>query len=503
MQEQSGAFFIPKENPTLNQEQVSRFTNLEKVEYVNGNFQHSIGEVNLLARPDSAPKTITSPNALLKFIRETARENGISPWEVAEQIRTAGVEDPEKLATLQRRYKETIAYVGDLHGGDEDLFKRLSEMTDKPPAYLIFEGDMMGTKNFEDLQRLFYNYLNNHSRNELLRQDPEATDEAILTYSGTKPPEDGFNLKKGFLKIRTFELQLEGKSDEEIQKVLDSMPDHEIAEEIRRYAKFVHYGHYASNLPENARKNLASGLESNAQRLVNILTPIMKKGTRVFMLEGNWDARAPIDFKSGEPTAIPLPPEQRLFNVGKFFKEKGVNFLTNAQTLETKTSLHVLFPFDSLVGFPNLSKEEKDKIRQAVEAAKKENKTIIVVAHGEPNWQIHNITVKDARPGGEHAQVIQGLEEALGMILPDEIIYGHMHDPLIDEQKNKQDVNTKYALRIRDGKTELVDDPSKIDQSSIVASYIQLRRIAQASVPIDNARRISGFGGRRQPARVK
>lgn len=67
MQEQSGAFFVPKENMTLSQEQISHATNLEKVEYVNGNFQHFIGGVNLLARPDSSPKTMTSPNALLKF----------------------------------------------------------------------------------------------------------------------------------------------------------------------------------------------------------------------------------------------------------------------------------------------------------------------------------------------------------------------------------------------------------------------------------------------------
>lgn len=200
---------------------------------------------------------------------------------------------------------------------------------------------------------------------------------------------------------------------------------------------------------------MASGLESNAQKLVDTLTPIMKKETKVFMLEGNWDARSPIDFKSGETTAVPLPPEQRLFNVGKFFEEKGINFLSKAGTLETKTSLHVLFPFDSLIGFSNLPKEEKDKIRQAVEQARQENKTIIVVAHGEPNWQIHNLKVKDAKPSGEHAQIIQGLEEALGIILPDEIIYGHMHDPLVDAQRNKQDVNTKYSLRTRNGKIEL------------------------------------------------
>ena len=132
----------------------------------------------------------------------------------------------------------------------------------------IFEGDVIGTKSFEDLQRLFYNYLNNHSRNEILKQNPEATDEDILLYGGTKPPEDGFNLRKGFLKLREYELGLAGKTPEEITAQLGQLTDHDIAEEIRRYSKYVHYGHYASNLPIEAKQALADGLEENARKVL-------------------------------------------------------------------------------------------------------------------------------------------------------------------------------------------------------------------------------------------
>lgn len=495
-------FFVPKEKSVLTPEQINQVKNLKKVECINRGFQEFIGETNLLARPDTAPTAMTSPSALLKFVKETAINNNVSPWEVVEQIRTAGVEDPEKLAALQKKYKEKITYVSDIHVPDDDLLKRLSEIADNPPSYLIFQGDMTGAKKLENFQTLFYNYLNSHSRNELLKQNPQATDAEILAYSGTNPPEKEFNLKKGFIKLKSFELKLEEKSDKEIESLLSSLSDHEIAEEIRKDAKYIHFGHYLANLPKAAKANLASNLQENAQKLVDSLSLLASKGIKIFVLEGNWDARGPLDFKPGEPTAVPVPPEQKFFNVSKRYQESGINFLTKAETLETKTTLHVLLPFYSLTSFNGLPKEEKDKIRQTVKEARQKNKTIIVVAHGEPNWQIHNMTVKDAKPAGEHAQVIHGFEEALCIILPDEIIYGHMHLPLADDQRKEQDINTKYALQIKNGKPELIDDPSKFDPSSMVASYMQLRRIAEVNVPIHGNRKISGFGGGRQQAKV-
>ena len=63
---------------------------------------------------------------------------------------------------------------------------------------------------FEACRQSFYI----KQQNEILKQNPEATDEDILSYSGTKPPEEGFNLKKGFLKLREYELGLAGKTPE-------------------------------------------------------------------------------------------------------------------------------------------------------------------------------------------------------------------------------------------------------------------------------------------------
>ena len=59
-----------------------------------------------------------------------------------------------KIKEIDQRYKETIAYISDIHGGNQDLFNRLAEMA-ATPQVAIFEGDVIGTKSFEDLQRLF------------------------------------------------------------------------------------------------------------------------------------------------------------------------------------------------------------------------------------------------------------------------------------------------------------------------------------------------------------
>ena len=497
-------FHHPDPKEPLTEIQAEMLSGLERVTFVNGHYEKFLGDVNVINRPDSAPRVLIKPSALLGFVRQTAKENQVSPWEVTQKLRTLDVEDPEKIAEIQKRYKETVVYVGDVHGEDKALTDQLERLSSNPPQYLIFEGDIIGTKKFEDLQRLFYNYLNNHSRNEILKQNPDATDSEILDYTGTKPPEEGFTLRKGFLKTRESELKLAGKSEAEIEIELTNLPDHDIAQQIRKYAKYVHYGHYASNLPEDAKKALAGGLEENARTLIETVKPLVEKGTRVIMLQGNWDARAPIDFIPGQETATPLPEEQRLFNAKTFFEQNGVAFYRTASTLETDTTLQVLLPFDALVNFPNMDDSEKEKLKREVETAREKNKSVIVVAHGEPNWQIHNMTIKDASPAGEHAQIIKGFSQALGLFLPDEIVYGHMHDPITDEDKNKVSEDTKYALQVdSSGDVTLISDPKKFNSESMLASYVPMRRLARTEVSRkDTQRKVEGFGGRRQPARI-
>ena len=495
----------PSEKPALTDIQAARVASLPKVVARNNRFEQFVGDTQSVFTDKEQPKVMTSPKALLRFVRDTASENGVLPWEVTQSIRSYGVEDPDKLKEIDKKYKETIAYVSDIHGGDQDLFDRLAEMAKDPPEVAIFEGDVIGTKSFEDLQRLFYNYLNNHSKNEILKQNPVATDEELLSYGGTKPPEEGYDLRKGFLKLREYELGLAGKKPEEIASQLRQLTDHDIAEEIRRYAKYVHYGHYASNLPIEAKQALAHGLEENARKVLEPIKVMQAKGTKVAMIEGNWDARAPIDFIPEVPTAQPLPPEQRLFRAKEFFEKNDVLFYNTLTTLDTETTLQILMPFDAITSFDNTKPEIINDIKTAVEWARKDKKSVVIVSHGQPNWRIHNLTVENPTPSGEHAQIVSGLTKAISEFRPDEIVYGHLHDVLTDENATKLDPNTKYALRITDdGQVDLVERRDEFSEDQTVGSHMQFRRTGELKVPKkDSKRKIEGFGGNRQPLKVK
>ena len=155
----------PSEKPALTDTQAERVAFLPKVVVRNNRFEQFVGDTQSVSVDQEEPRVMISPKALLRFVRDTSSENGVSPWEVTQSIRSYGVEDPEKLKEINKKYKETIVYVSDIHGGDQDLYARLAEMAKDAPEIAIFEGDVIGTKSFEDLQRLFYNYLNNHSRN--------------------------------------------------------------------------------------------------------------------------------------------------------------------------------------------------------------------------------------------------------------------------------------------------------------------------------------------------
>lgn len=495
----------PSEKPKLTDIQAARVASLPKVILRNNRFEEFVGDIRSVSVDSEKPKVLISPKSLLRFVRETAWANGVSPWEVTQSIRSYGIVDPEKLREIDKRYKETIAYVSDIHGGDQDLYHRLEEMVKDAPKVAIFEGDVIGTKSFEDLQRLFYNWLNNHSRNEILKQNPDVSDEDLLNYGGTKPPEEGFNLKKGFLKLRDYELALTGKTPVEIQEQLGQMTDHMIAEEIRRYAKYVHYGHYASNLPTKAKQALADGLEENARRILEQIKAMQVKGTKVAMIEGNWDARAPIDFMPEIPTAEPLPFEQRLFRAKEFFEKNGVPFYNTLTILETETTLQVLMPFDAITSFNRTPQDKINEIRITVELARRNKKSIVMVSHGEPNWRIHNLTAQNPTLTGEHAQVVDGLTKAILEFRPDEVVYGHLHDVLTDENATKLDPNTKYALKVTEnGQVELVERQDEFAEDQVVASHMQLRRTAELKVPKrDTRRKVVGFGGNRQPLKIK
>lgn len=417
---------------------------------------------------------------------------------------------------LMHERQERIVVASDLHGAKPEVVARLNALVENPPTAVILAGDVAGNQDLEDLQRLYYNFLTNHTRNELFVGKDEAEREAkrqslsdgeILSYTGIKPPEDGFTVKIGFLKLKRKELELEGLSAREIDQRIREMDDHQMADTIRDYSKYVHYGHYASNLSDAAKTTLADGIRENAQKIAAALKDLQKAGSFVAINEGNWDPAPPIAFEPGISTANRLKPSDQPFSTQEFFKSQGIPYFTGMGVIETGKAAFVMLPFDQLVRFSTMSQEEVEKyadhIEARVEKAREQGKQIVVVQHAEAAWMPHNLNNPNSTPVGEHKQILEGLGKVVRYIRPDEILHGHFHDPFVDENGTKQPVDTKYALEVlSDNAPRVIEDKEDFRSGQAVVTFMPLQTMAEIIIK-ESDRGVRGFGGTREPAEVK
>lgn len=446
---------------------------------------------------------VTNPSDLLRTVREISTLNSLSPWEVTKQLRLLSAQNPEEVAAIEKKYsKERIAYVSDIHGAENDdaFFGSLDQLLDQKPEFLFLVGDVIGNKSIDTLQKYFYNWLNNHSKNEILKENPTVDDTTLLAYPGKNPPEVGFTLKTGFIKVRQMELELQGFDKEIIDQTIRDLTDEQIATEIRRYAKYIHYGHYASNLPTKAKETLAKGFETNVQRVVTYLKKFQEIGTKVIVLEGNWDARSPIDFVPGTDSVTPIPPEQRIFNLGNHLQKNGIDFCNQLTIVETESTLHLLAPFDAITNAPDMDQTQVDHVKQKIDSARKKGKAIIMFSHGQPNFQIQNLSAPNPIPTGENAQIIRGMTDLVSKFSPDEIIHGHIHNPIKDKHGEVKS-NAKYLLKLSsEGKLDMASQTES--GQVILVSYLELKRMAIAEIYKKGNKKPAGLGGHRQPAQV-
>lgn len=443
--------------------------------------------------PDQINKISQSKNIseLRETIDTTANENNRSPWEVTEKYRSS----KEKRS---KKYWESFTYITDLHGAEDDneFYSKLESQLKNPPEFIICLGDTIGTKSFDKLQKLFYNSVTNVAK-EKLNIDPNTSDSDLIDYHSKRTPE-GYTLKQGFFDLKTFEFQLQGKTDEEIKNQLNNLSDTQIAENIKKYCKYIHYGHYASNLPDEVKSTLAIDLQKNFDKLMETLDKFQSQGTKIIFLEGNWDARPPIDFVPNTPDVIPLPPEKRIFNLEAVLKEHGIELKKTLSTLETETSLHVLAPFDALSKLENIDTELVEQITKQVNKAKQNKKAIILDAHGQPNWKIHRLFEIDPKATGENAKIMRSISYLSFYLEPDEIIYGHLHDPIKDSEGKLISNDPKYLLSATDENTLNFTEVDNNSSKKILSSYIEKGKLANLKISrFDKHRKISGLGGNR------
>lgn len=463
-------FITPPEKKTLTPDQIASFQALQ-------------GDP-----ANHTPEGQIEFGALRTFVREAAKANTMTPTEVARSIRLINVDDPLKADEIETRYNERLTVITDLHGMDARKEAMLASVAEHPGEAVTLLGDVLGSPQLDQLQKLFYNSLNNHSK-KYLAANPEATDAELLAVQGKNERDEDLTIGEGLKRVRRFERELEGKTSEEIEQELEGMSEHEIANEVRKYAAYVHYGHYASNLSQEAKEALVADVESNAESLIKSLKEIKAKNVPVVMIQGNWEAALPIDFVPGVKEAIRLPREERLFDAKNFFAEHGITYMETLGALETKTMLQVFVPFDISVALGEKGALDGDLqaqiegLRAQVDSARQKGKKVVMVSHAVPIYDIHNLHGKAPAQNQENKDATAGIQRIIVATKPDVIMYGHMHGNLKDTDGSDTQNNTFTLVTKEDGSVVLDRDTDSQEGQRSTVTYGRLGETYVLSVP--------------------
>lgn len=295
-------------------------------------------------------------------------------------------------------------FVSDIHGIHHELYAQLSAIADGNdlPKKVFFLGDVSGTDLLDQLQKLFYNRVYNHMK-ALLKTNPDPTDEEILSYpiiSSGDTLADGCNDLWLFLK----------KIDPEYPVVY--VPDY-----ARELVQYAHFGHFCSNLPTKIKEIIKCNLELNAFAWIDLMNRFAKKGVQVEVIEGNWDARTPVDFLPTRKYCKPVPIKHRSYYFANLLKQcahRLVHYRRRVTSIKTKNEIFVLWPFDCAITPTPVPKFDKNDSRK-----------IILVSHAQIDW---NPIKGDTAMTEESQRIQENMSMTFRNLKPDAAVHGHLHD---------------------------------------------------------------------------
>lgn len=292
--------------------------------------------------------------------------------------------------------QERILFVSDLHG---DIPPKLESISHEFEGKVIFLGDIAGTESLRKLQKLFYNGVYNAIKN-LLKQNKQPTPAEILSY----PNELGNTILDGVTNLWIF-----------LNNISPSFTDITFAADYAlELSQYEHFGHFVSNLPQIIKDKLNQDIEKNATEIIQIMTNFTNRGCSVYVLEGNWDARTPVDFYP-TPKCKPLPINQRGFSLKKTIRRINpkILYFDTVTTVETQDKIFVFWPFDSATISTVVPKIKEDEQRE-----------IILVSHAQIDWtQVNGNTHMTP----ENQKIQANMPKVIHDLKPSIAIHGHTH----------------------------------------------------------------------------
>ena len=320
---------------------------------------------------------------------------------------------------------ETSLIISDIHGKDERLAKKLLSLAESEtqPNMVVFMGDIVGTESLDKLQKLFYNGIFNPTK-KLQKENPNMTDEQILSYQA----ESGQTISEGIDNLLTFL--------NNIHPQIEPIDKAKLAREITNY---THFGHFCSNLPLEIRQYLAKDMENNARIWIDIMTRFTDKGTFVTVIEGNWDARTPLDFCPTKDKCQPLPEKERQFSFKRLLSSLNdrVFYSQDTTTIETENKRFILLPFDSAINNSEIPQSEEDK------------KDTVLLSHAQIDWS----AIKGDTPMTKEGETIQtNMRKIIEQIKPNTAAHGHLHQ----EPEKEYEYNGVIVHYLPKGQSRLI-----------------------------------------------
>lgn len=294
-------------------------------------------------------------------------------------------------------------FVSDLHGSNKQ-FGLLSDIAAKrPPKIVFFLGDVIGTQSLADLQKLFYNGVVNPTKKLLLEINPNASDKELLDFIN---PENRQAVLMGYQALCDYLKKLDGQDH--------SQPNP--AEHVRQLIEYQHFGHWISNLSESVRNVLKLDLHQNAIEVIDLMNQFVKNHCKVVVLEGNWDARTPLDFLPGKK-CVPTPIRKREFYFRDLINQFGnhVKYYRQPSVIEETDCFFIIWPFDA-AATPTRIPEIESK-----------GKKIVLVSHAQISWK----PIKgDIKMNPENQAIEQNMPMVVDDLNADTAIHGHLHQLL-------------------------------------------------------------------------
>lgn len=445
------------------------------------------------------------PSSLRHGIEDVAEKNNISRWDVLYNLRAK--RNPDFADELRANYDDTI-YIGCGHGFDSDFLNWLNDLSENPsnklPDRIIFSGDLPGAKNQRTIlqKRLFYdNFLNRIGF--IYKTRPDISAEELLDATDSQQTAESPTIREGAIRLLRFALEDMGEMEFEgndllreihqlTREQMDLFPIEngnqlseentldEVLTEYIHWIREVRYknspdkglnsGTWVGTLPANIRQKYIDQYRETTESLSIPILKLKEKGVDIVWVEGNEDSRQSLEAMSAGL--------ERIFDTQKFLEELGIECVKEIKGVEGEATYHLLLPYFQIYNFKEIPPEKIEYLKKEVEKARREQKSIIMVAHAQIDWGRHypGQTAKTY-----NAVVIENLLQALELFKPDELVHPHQHW----EMPDIPDRNAKFTV----GQT--------------VVSYLPLMKLGELSLPISakSERQLKIFGGKRQPVR--